>query len=99
MTRIAIKSGEVSPVDKGINLPNGIALTNDEGTLAVSDYGGDTTWLFRVDEKGALDAKTPTMPMRLPIDPKGSSNPVRRLRIRRPRTGTGWLSTRRGGST
>ncbi len=75
VTRIDIKSGSVFPVDKGINLPNGIALTNDEGSLAVSDYGGDTTWLFRVDEEGTLDAKTPTMPMRLPIDPKGEFKP------------------------
>jgi enterochelin esterase-like enzyme/sugar lactone lactonase YvrE len=75
VTRIAIKSGEALPVDQGINLPNGIALTNDEGTLAVSDYGGDTTWLFRVDTDGTLDAKTPTMPMRLPIDPKGEFKP------------------------
>ena len=71
VTRIHIQSGRVDPVDIGINLPNGIALTNDDGTLAVSDYGGDTTWLFRVDKSGLLDAKTPTMPMRLPIDPKG----------------------------
>jgi len=58
-------------VDTGINKPNGIALSNDGGTLAVSDYGGTHTWLFRVNAEGVLDAKMPNMPMRLPIDPQG----------------------------
>jgi enterochelin esterase family protein len=61
----------VKMVDDGIEKPNGIALSNDGGTLAVSDYGGESTWLFRVLEGGALDAKSPTLPMRLPIDPAG----------------------------
>ena len=46
-------------------------MSNDGGTLAVSDSGGAHTWTFRVNKGGALDAKMPTMPMRLPIDPKG----------------------------
>ena len=71
VTRINPKSGEVTVVDTGITKPNGIALSNDGGTLAVSDYGGTHTWTFRVNEGGVLDAKMPTMPMRLPIDPKG----------------------------
>lgn len=71
VTRIHIKSGKVTAVDTGINKPNGIALSNDEGTLAVSDYGGDRTWLFRVNSNGTLDAKMPNMPMRLPIDYEG----------------------------
>ena len=71
VTRISIKSGEVTTIDTGINRPNGIALSNDQGTLAVSDYGGGSTWLFRVTADGSLDAKLPTMTMRMPIDPKG----------------------------
>ena len=71
VTRINIKTGEATPVDTGINKPNGITLTNDGGTLAVSDYGGDVTWMFRVNPDGTLDAKSPTLPMRLPIDDKG----------------------------
>jgi len=71
VTRIDIKTGEVTPVDAGITRPNGIALSNDGGTLAVSDSGGEHTWTFRVNEAGALDAKMATMTMRLPIDPKG----------------------------
>ncbi|EAQ78942.1 alpha/beta hydrolase-fold protein [Blastopirellula marina] len=71
VTRIDPQTGEVTPVDTGINKPNGIALTNDGATLAVSDYGGTQTWTFRVSAGGVLDAKAPTMPMRLPIDPQG----------------------------
>ncbi len=71
VTRIDPKTGEVKVVDTGIGKPNGIALSNDGGTLAVSDYGGTHTWTFRVNAGGVLDAKMPTMPMRLPIDPKG----------------------------
>ena len=71
VTAINSKTGEVKPVDTGIRKPNGIALSNDGGTLAVSDYGGTHTWTFRVNAKGVLDAKMPTMPMRLPIDGNG----------------------------
>ncbi len=71
ITRIEIKSGEVTVVDTGINKPNGIALSNDQGTLAVSEYGGQFAWMFRVRQDGSLDAKMPTMTLRLPIDPKG----------------------------
>ena len=71
VTRIDPQTGSVSPVDTGINRPNGIALSNDGGTLAVSDSGGQSTWTFRVNADGRLDAKMPTMPMRLPIDDEG----------------------------
>ncbi|MDA0809885.1 MAG: alpha/beta hydrolase-fold protein [Planctomycetota bacterium] len=71
VTRINPQTGEVTPVDTGITKPNGIALSNDGGTLAVSDYGGTHTWTFRVNPGAVLDAKMPTMPMRLAIDPKG----------------------------
>jgi len=71
VTRITIKTGEIQVVDEGITAPNGIALSNDQGTLAVSDYGGQHVWMFRVNADGTLDAKLPTMTMRLPIDPNG----------------------------
>ncbi len=71
VTRIDPKTGEVKAVDTGISKPNGIALSTDGGTLAVSDYGGAHTWTFRVNAGGVLDAKMPTMPMRLAIDPQG----------------------------
>ena len=71
VTCINIETGEVTVRDTGVARPNGIALSNDGGTLAVSEYGGRHTWTFRVNAGGVLDAKLPTMPMRLPIDPKG----------------------------
>jgi enterochelin esterase-like enzyme/sugar lactone lactonase YvrE len=74
VTRINIKSGEVKPVATGVNRPNGIALSNDGGTLAVSDSAGEYTWTFRVNPDGTLDAQMPNMTMRLPIDPKGEFN-------------------------
>ncbi len=51
--------------------PNGITLSPDEGTLAVSEHAGEFVWTFRVAADGTLDAKTPYMSMRRPIDPKG----------------------------
>ncbi|MDB4802714.1 SMP-30/gluconolactonase/LRE family protein, partial [bacterium] len=74
VTRINITTGESTPVDTGITRPNGIALSNDSGTLAVSDSGGESTWTFRVNLEGELDSKMPTMPMRRPINPKGEFN-------------------------
>jgi enterochelin esterase family protein len=71
VTRIHHETGERKVVDTGIAKPNGIALSGDEGTLAVSDYGGESAWMFRVKADGALDAKMPVMPLRLAIDPKG----------------------------
>lgn len=71
VTLIDVKTGQTRTVDEGIERPNGIALTGDQGTLAVSDHGGEHTWMFRVSADGELDAKSPTMPMRLPIDYEG----------------------------
>jgi enterochelin esterase-like enzyme/sugar lactone lactonase YvrE len=71
VTRINPQTGEVTSVDTGITKPNGIALSNDGGTLAVSDYGGTHTWTFRVNAGAVLDAKMPTLPMRLRVDAKG----------------------------
>ncbi|MEI6239224.1 MAG: alpha/beta hydrolase-fold protein [Planctomycetia bacterium] len=71
VTRIDPKTGAKAAADTGITGPNGIVLSNDSGTLAVSDYKGGHTWMFRVRADGTLDAKMPTMEMRRPIDPKG----------------------------
>ena len=68
---VDLKTGEKRVVDQGINGPNGIALTADGGTLAVSDYKGEFVWAFRVEADGSLSGKTPWMSLRLPIDPKG----------------------------
>ncbi len=51
--------------------PNGIALSPDGGTLAVSEYKGTHVWAYRIREDGALDAGLPYMTLRRPINPKG----------------------------
>jgi len=71
VTRIEIATGQVKVMDTGITRPNGIVLSNDGGTLAVSDHGGPHMWTFRVKNDNTLDAKMPTMSLRLEIDPKG----------------------------
>jgi enterochelin esterase-like enzyme/sugar lactone lactonase YvrE len=71
VTRINAKTGEVAIVDTGIAKPNGIALTQDGGTLAVSEYGGDSAWMFRVNPDGTLDGKLPVMSLRLAINYDG----------------------------
>jgi enterochelin esterase family protein len=71
VTLLDLKNKQTRAVDTGINAPNGIALSPDGGTLAVSDSRGGNTWTFRVESDGALTAKTPYMTMRRPIDAKG----------------------------
>ncbi len=71
VTRIDPASGETTAVDTGITRPNGIVLSRDGGTLVVSDHGGEFTWTFRVAADASLDAKLPSMTMRLPINPDG----------------------------
>ena len=71
VTRIEIKTGTVTVAATGINRPNGIALSTDGGTLAVSDSAGEHVYTFRVNADASLDAMMPTMTMRLPIDYKG----------------------------
>jgi enterochelin esterase family protein len=71
ITRIHCKTGESLAVDAGITRPNGIAMSNDGGTLAVSDSGGEHVWTFRVNVDGQLEAKMPSMSLRLAIDPQG----------------------------
>jgi sugar lactone lactonase YvrE/enterochelin esterase-like enzyme len=65
------KTKTVRAVDTGIAGPNGLALSPDGGTLAVSDYRGEYVWAFAVAANGDLSAKAPYMTMRLPIDPNG----------------------------
>ena len=38
----------------------------------VSDYRGVRSWMFRVSPESTLDAKSPTLAMRLQVDPEGS---------------------------
>src|SRR5438876_2913181 len=39
--------GNLSTGPGGINKPNGITLSPDQGTLAVSEYGGSNVWVSR----------------------------------------------------
>jgi enterochelin esterase family protein len=71
ITFIDSKSGAVWVADHGIKGPNGIALSPDGGTLAVSEYNGGNVWAFRLESDGTLSGKAPYMSLRLPIDPKG----------------------------
>ena len=73
VTFLDAKTKEKRVADTGITKPNGIALSPDQGTLAVSDMGGENTWTFRVEADGSLSAKAPYMAMRMPIDPEGKS--------------------------
>jgi len=71
VVRIVLATGAVETVAEGIAGPNGIVLTRDGGTLAVSEHRGSHCWTFRVNADGSLDAGMPTMTLRRPIDPKG----------------------------
>jgi len=71
ITFVDVKTKEKRVADTGITAPNGITLSPDQGTLAVSDSRGANVWTFRIKADGSLDAKAPYMTMRLPIDPKG----------------------------
>ncbi|MEM6471496.1 MAG: SMP-30/gluconolactonase/LRE family protein, partial [Planctomycetota bacterium] len=71
VTKIDPSTGATQDVDEGLIRPNGIVLTKDGGTLAVSDSGSENAWTYRVSADGSLDAKMPTMTLRLPIDEEG----------------------------
>lgn len=57
---------DVSKNKTGLLRPNGIALTPDQGTLAVSDSGGRHTWVFRIESNGKLAYRQPYITMRTP---------------------------------
>ena len=51
-------------VDEGhVTKPNGISISTDEQTLAVSDYGGNHVWTWRIEADGSLSAASPYMTM------------------------------------
>lgn len=71
VTLLDLKTKAVTAVDTGITAPNGITLSPDQGTLAVSDSRGANVWAFSIKSDGTLAGKAPYMTMRLPIDPQG----------------------------
>jgi enterochelin esterase family protein len=71
VTFVDSKTKTVRAADVGITAPNGIALSPDQGTLIVSDYGGENVWTFRIEADGTLTSKEPYATMLRPIDDKG----------------------------
>ena len=69
VTFVNTKTGELKAADIGITGPNGICLSPDQGTLAVSDFRGKHCWAFRVESDGSLKFKQPYMTMRRKPDP------------------------------
>jgi len=65
VTHIA-PGGKPQAGDIGVGKPNGIALSPDQGTLAVSDYGGEHVWAWRLEPDGRLAHKAPYMTLRTP---------------------------------
>ena len=68
VTFVNAKTGEKKAADVGITAPNGLTLSPDQGTLAVSDYRGEHVWVFRVEPDGSLSHKEPYMTMRTEVD-------------------------------
>jgi gluconolactonase len=67
VTGIDVKAGKVFTAATKLNAPNGIALSPDGGTLAVSEYKGSNVWTYRVGPDGKLDAGAPYMTLRTPV--------------------------------
>ncbi len=59
-------AADVASVGDGPQKPNGIALTPDQGTLAVSDHGGRYTWVWRIEPDGSLAHRQPYITLRTP---------------------------------
>ncbi|MBI1842976.1 MAG: SMP-30/gluconolactonase/LRE family protein [Verrucomicrobia bacterium] len=58
--------GVVRLAAKGITAPNGIGLSPDHGTLAVSEYTGSNVWAYRIDADGALSGGERYMQLQTP---------------------------------
>jgi gluconolactonase len=53
--------------------PNGITISSDERTLAVSEYGGKHVWAWRIEDDGTLTGGEPYMTMWLPFGKESAS--------------------------
>jgi gluconolactonase len=61
-------SGNMTVVSQGdVTKPNGITLSRDQGTLAVSDHGGKYVWVFRIEADGSLNYAQNYMTMQTPV--------------------------------
>ena len=61
-----VQAADVATSADGPQRPNGIALTPDQGTLAVSDYGGRYTWVWRLEQDASLSHRQPYITLRTP---------------------------------
>ncbi len=61
-----VQAADVATKTEGPQRPNGIALTPDQGTLAVSDYGGRYTWVWRLEKDAGLSFRQPYITLRTP---------------------------------
>jgi len=59
-------NGQSRVAASGIVAPNGITLSPDQRTLAVSEYRGTNVWTFAVQDDGNLDAGKRAMTLRVP---------------------------------
>ena len=58
--------GRVRAAATGIQSPNGIGLSPDQGLIAVSEYGASNVWVYRITADGTLDAGDRYMELRTP---------------------------------
>ena len=64
--------------DEGhVNKPNGISISPDQRTLAVSDMGGKNVWTWVVEKDGSLTGAAPYMTMQTPLLPDQSGGKVK----------------------
>ncbi len=63
---IDVKAAKVFIAATKLNAPNGIALSPDGSTLAVSEYKGSNVWTYRVGADGTLSAGAASMALRTP---------------------------------
>ncbi|MFA6545057.1 MAG: SMP-30/gluconolactonase/LRE family protein [Limisphaerales bacterium] len=73
VTFVNPKTHEKRAVDTGITAPNGITVSPDQGTLAVSDSRGQNAWTFRIEPDGSLSHKEPYMTLRTEVDVNAKS--------------------------
>ena len=59
-------NGHMRAVATGISSPNGIGLSPDHGSLAVSEYTGLSVWVYRINADGTLSAGDRYMELRAP---------------------------------
>jgi gluconolactonase len=54
--------------------PNGISISPDQSTLAVSEHGGKHVWTWVIGADGTLSGGAPSMTMELPLEPDQSQS-------------------------